>query len=134
MLGSLLTNTYRDRIKLCFSRIASFNGNAIISHYFLIDIYKIIAKVLRESVMATQLLMRTATPTSSSLLQSDSLCSSSSLALVQSAVSLRMSWLSASLASPTCSSCSRSIALTADRPLLLRTQTRLAHAADSVRR
>ncbi len=132
MLGSLLTNTYRNRNKLRFSRIASFNGNAMISHYFLINIYKIIAKVLRKSVMATQLLMRTATPTSSSLLQSDSLCSSSSLALVQSAVSLRMSWLSASLASPTCSSCSRSIALTADRPLLLRTQTRLAHATDSV--
>lgn len=58
--------------------------------------------------------------TSSSLLQSDSFCSSSSRALVQSTVSLRMSWLRASLAKPACSNCSRSIAFTADRLLLLK--------------
>lgn len=58
--------------------------------------------------------------TSSSLLQSDSFCSSSSLALVQSTVSLRMSWLRASLAKPACSNCSLSIAFTADRLLLLK--------------
>ncbi len=33
----------------------SVNGNAVISHYFLINIHKIIAKVLRKSVMELHL-------------------------------------------------------------------------------